>query len=818
MNTIEEIGTGCTGCRSCEQTCPLHCITMTADWEGFLQPQVRGDACIRCGKCLRACPVYLADRRERYPLRACAFQARSRESLRRSSSGGLCDALARAVLARGGVVYGAAFEAVCAKEDTLHADKGKTHISPLTVRHIEVTDPDGCHRLQSSKYVQSDTGHTFSRAGKYLEEGRAVFYTGTPCQIAGLYAFLGEDHENLYTVDLICHGVPSPLLLGRYLAWHSRQADSPVTDVDFRTKEGRGWGGQYRLKITTESGVITRPLALDRYGKHFIASDCYRESCYECRFANMHRPGDLTAGDFWGISQVCPEFVSSGADLPAGISSVLVNTEKGQALLDLIADDALIREVDPADIQKNQGNLSRPTPRPKTRDSIYRNIGSEDYIRTLRVGPEPAERIKAVLPPGVFTFLKHRTGDLKARLRRDSKPAPSHGEIPDAGPRRSEIPDSEPLCNGSGPGGRPLSVAVCVNSLSVNGISTVVMNSCTHLDPARFRLTILAGAPAAKVYLDTCQKYGIRLVLLPERKRSAPAYYCALFRALSGEQYDIFHIHGNSALITPELLIAKHCGIPVRIAHSHNTTCMRQTAHRLLLPLFRRAYTHAFACGQEAGRWMFGERSFQVIPNGFDTSRFRFREELRICTRRRLRIEDGFVIGHIGRFNSQKNQPFLLDVFRCIGGKRKDAYLLLAGTGPDLEQTKEKISRHPYKDRILLCGETDEPEALYAAMDVFVLPSRYEGLPVVLLEAQMNGLMCIVSDAVTKEASLGGRVRWLSLSAPPETWADAILDTDAPDRTLFYDTHAEAIAPYHIQNSASLLGDLYKTMYREVLR
>ena len=363
-----------------------------------------------------------------------------------------------------------------------------------------------------------------------------------------------------------------------------------------------------------------------------------------------------------------------------------------------------------------------------------------------------------------------------------------------------------------------IQVAVCANSLAVNGISAVIMNYARYIDPDRFHITILAGAPIAETYRNECDRSGVSVVELPARKTSSASYYAALFRNLKEKHYDIFHIHGNSATITLELLIAAASGIPVRIAHSHNTRCTCTAAHRLLSPLFSRAFTHAFACGTDAGRWLFKDREFHVIPNGFLTERFRFRSDLRQKVRRRYSLDGSFVIGHIGRFNPQKNQPFLLDVFRCAAAANDNIRLILAGNGPDHEKTMELIRSHPFKDRIIVCEETDCPEELYAAMDLFVLPSLYEGFPVVLLEAQISGLPCLVSDTVTREVRIGNQIRYLSLLKSAENWAEEILNTEplsVETRKKFYSHHQRRISEFHIQNNVKLLETLYLSALKE---
>ena len=218
-----------------------------------------------------------------------------------------------------------------------------------------------------------------------------------------------------------------------------------------------------------------------------------------------------------------------------------------------------------------------------------------------------------------------------------------------------------------------------------------------------------------------------------------------------------------------------------------------------------------------AGDWLFGENEFEIIPNGFHTELFEFDEEERKRVKKELDIEDKLVIGHIGRFNEQKNQEYLIKTFEQVAKVCGDAVLLLVGTGPNFNRVKGIIDNSLYKNQIILYGVTKETRAMYSAMDVFVFPSRYEGLPVVLLEAQMTGLPCIVSDKVTREVDFG-EIQWLSIEDAPTNWAKSILQTAVKSnvqRRNYRSKHITRIQRYDINQTVNQLDRIYERLVHQ---
>ncbi len=386
MDNISRIQNRCYGCRSCEQICPKKCIKMEPVKEGFLYSNVDEKSCIHCGLCLKACPVSQVSVHRNQPQQVYAFKNKSTKEIMGSASGGAADVAANVVLKQNGVVYGAAYDA------------------DFVVKHIEVTDEPGKRRLQSSKYVQSDINDCYLRAREALNQGRKVLFTGTPCQIAGLYSFLGGDNSNLFTLDLICHGVPSPKFFEKYLEYQQRKLKGNIIYYNFRSKDKRGWGAQYLIKTKTEKKTKTKTLSLDRYGKHFMKADCYRECCYQCPYANIERTGDITVGDFWGIAKSHPEFNS-----PKGVSSVFINTSKGQQLFERMKAFANVEKATLAEGMIKQGNLVRASERPGQRDMFYEQIERPNFIDKLHVGLQWQVRLKAMLPNWLIQKIKTKT-------------------------------------------------------------------------------------------------------------------------------------------------------------------------------------------------------------------------------------------------------------------------------------------------------------------------------------------------------------------------------------------------------------------------
>lgn len=359
----------CCGCGACMNICPKNAIIMEPDPSGFLYPRIHDDICIECGACKKVC-AYQNDINLNEPLAAYAAVNRNEEQLMLSASGGVFSAIAEKVLNENGVVFGA----------TLSFENGYAY-----PHHIFVETIEDLPKLQGSKYVQSSIGNTYEEAKKFLLSGRKVLFSGTPCQVAGLYGFLGKDYEELITVDVICHGVPNEAFFNGYLQEEKRKRKAEkVMGYSFRDKS-KGWGMTGRLDLVSRNNLrksVYIPSRLASYYTLFLDGNTYRENCYSCKYATKSRPSDLTIGDYWGIQVEHPELLGgNGYDEKKGISCILANSEKGIAICKNMKETLQLHESSYEKISNKNGQLKEPSHLNKQRDellSIYVTGGYSD--------------------------------------------------------------------------------------------------------------------------------------------------------------------------------------------------------------------------------------------------------------------------------------------------------------------------------------------------------------------------------------------------------------------------------------------------------
>ena len=305
-----------------------------------------------------------------------------------------------------------------------------------------------------------------------------------------------------------------------------------------------------------------------------------------------------------------------------------------------------------------------------------------------------------------------------------------------------------------------------------NGITAVLFNLiCGSENDANQDL--MAINPPEKSYEEKINSAGGSIFVIERKKTRIFNYISSLKKLIEREKYDIVHIHGNSHTTVLELLAAKLAGCKVRIVHAHSTSCAHLTFHKLMAPLFNMLCTHGFACSEPAGRFMFGKRKFTVINNAVDTKKFSFDSLMREKCRAELKLNsDTVAIGHVGIINENKNQMLLVRAFADYRKVNENARLVLIGDGSERKNVENEITELNLTDKVTLLGVRTDVNELLNAFDAFTLPSHYEGLPLTAVEAQTNGLPCLISDKVTTEVDKTGNVTFLPIE-DSAVWSDS---------------------------------------------
>ncbi len=308
-----------------------------------------------------------------------------------------------------------------------------------------------------------------------------------------------------------------------------------------------------------------------------------------------------------------------------------------------------------------------------------------------------------------------------------------------------------------------LRIAVVLGEMGTGGIERVVMNYYRHLDHSRVQFDFFVHEDSKNILNNEIEALGGTITLIP--KYSHIVAYCnRLEKEFRERQYKIVHIHLNTMSLFAQFAAWK-AGVPIRITHNHSTAGkgeIKRNAMKYVLRLFSNCFvTDRCACSKYAAEWMWGKKKLAdgeitIWPNAIELEKFAYNEEHRNRIRHKYGIDDDkFVIGHIGRFMPQKNHEFLIDVFNEVQKRRNDAVLLLVGEGPLKESIQNKVVHLGIEKKVIFAGTTNEPWAYYDAFDAFVLPSLYEGLPVVGVEAQATGLPCYFADTITREVEIG---------------------------------------------------------------
>lgn len=347
----------CCGCSACFNICPKNAIIMKEDDKGFKYPFIDKDKCINCKLCEKVCPIINSEKIKNEP-KAYACINKDDEVRRESSSGGIFTLLAEEIIELHGIVFGAAFD------------------ENFNVTHIGVDNKENLKKLRGSKYLQSDIGESYRQAKENLLKGKYVLYTGTPCQIEGLKSYLQNDYENLFTQDIICHGVPSKKVWQSYLKYSKKEENEKIKSVNFRNKKD-SWEN-YALNIEYSNYHYNKNHNDDLYMKAFLQDVTLRDSCYRCSFKKYNRISDVTLADFWGISKINPSLNDH-----KGISLVIINSEKGKKLLEKIKNKCIIEETNMDEAIKYNKAFITSARINQNRENFYQELSTNSNFKRI---------------------------------------------------------------------------------------------------------------------------------------------------------------------------------------------------------------------------------------------------------------------------------------------------------------------------------------------------------------------------------------------------------------------------------------------------
>lgn len=379
----------CCGCGACKAVCPVNAIKMVEDDYGFIMPVIDHELCVNCGKCSKVCHFFSPEKyiSKDLPIKSFAAANKNDELLRKSASGGVFSGVAQYFLDNGGIVFGAAMQ------------------KDYSVRHIGIDSDAKLHFLQGSKYTQSDSSGIFLSVKMQLEKGKKVLFSGTPCQCAALYSFLGKEYMNLYTMDLVCHGVGSNRMFVEDVEHLGKKYKSPIKSISFRSKR-KGWGTEGDLVL--EKKIKDYNPANSPYYYYYLDSSIFRDSCYYCPYATQKRVGDITIGDFWRIETLYHNNINTDK----GVSCLIVNTPKGMDLIEKIQNLFILYETEYDEIVRRNGNLNHASVITSNRKKIFDIYSREGYsgivdyynrtTRMLRL----KYTIKGMIPKRIKKLLK----------------------------------------------------------------------------------------------------------------------------------------------------------------------------------------------------------------------------------------------------------------------------------------------------------------------------------------------------------------------------------------------------------------------------
>lgn len=382
----------CCGCRACEKICPTNCISMHEDEKGFTYPSKNEELCIECGLCEKVCPfVQKKEIDYKYDDLPKAYFAinKNDDILMKSASGGVFSAVLYAYCTENFIVFGVQFD------------------EKFRANHTYSDSLEGAQKYRKSKYVQSDINDSYKNAEVFLKEGKKVLFTGTPCQIAGLRLYLRKKYDNLFCLDLVCHGVPNQSIFNKYMNCIEGMYKGKITDFTFRHKtlDKRGKWNSKNIKFRIDGKDIVHTLNEDFYLKGFQGELFFRPSCYECKYANPDRISDITMADFWGIEKLFPK-----EDVHKGVSVILANTQKGQGILKELTKTMDLKEVDLDYVIASNAQLNRPAKKHPKYEEFFKRVNNVPFDKAVDIcipKSSLAKRLASrILPQGLKNLIK----------------------------------------------------------------------------------------------------------------------------------------------------------------------------------------------------------------------------------------------------------------------------------------------------------------------------------------------------------------------------------------------------------------------------
>lgn len=319
-------------------------------------------------------------------------------------------------------------------------------------------------------------------------------------------------------------------------------------------------------------------------------------------------------------------------------------------------------------------------------------------------------------------------------------------------------------------------IAQMLYSMGMGGVENFLMNIYRNIDREKYQFDFILQTNERSYFDDEIEKLGGRIFRIPRFERHPIEHIKELKKILKENEYIAFHRHTANSVVFYDMIIAKCAGIKTRIAHSHSTTHEHKIINYLSRPFLKMFSTKNLACGIEAGKWLYGKGKFEVLNNGIDVQKFCFNDNMRKVYRQKLNINDKIVIGHVGRFENPKNHKFLIDMFVKLCEKSDKYELILCGEGSLREKTQIACKEKGIEEKVKFLGARQDVNCILQAMDIFVFPSLYEGLPITLIEAQMSGIPIIMSDKIPAETIYNSNVQVLGISdSDIDEWCEKII-------------------------------------------